>query len=313
DLTSVIGKRPGEILGCVHSSEGEGGCGTSEACTYCGAVNAVLQSQKGKAAVEDCRLVLGSEEESYDLRIWAAPLTLADEEFYAVTIQDIRHEKRRTILERIFFHDILNTTQVLLSTVEILRNYGDKVDQKEFLGKLNYLVNSLIDEIQSQRILIAAENKSLAISCSTFNSVDFLNEMINLFTNHPVAEGKAVQINPNIDAINITSDQNLLKRIIGNLIKNAFEATPRNGIVTLGCEVDNGRVQFSVHNPSYISREVQLQIFQRSFSTKGPARGLGTYSIKLLSTFLKGNVTFSTSKEDGTTFKASYPIDLETN
>ena len=46
DVASAIGKRPGELIGCIHSNEEEGGCGTAEACTYCGAVNAVLNCQK---------------------------------------------------------------------------------------------------------------------------------------------------------------------------------------------------------------------------------------------------------------------------
>ena len=38
DVATEIGKRPGEVFQCIHSNDGPGGCGTSEACTYCGAV-----------------------------------------------------------------------------------------------------------------------------------------------------------------------------------------------------------------------------------------------------------------------------------
>jgi signal transduction histidine kinase len=63
-----------------------------------------------------------------------------------------------------------------------------------------------------------------------------------------------------------------------------------------------------------MAREIQLQIFQRSFSTKGPGRGLGAYSIKLLTEqYLQGSVTFSTSPKKGTTFIASYPLKLDEN
>jgi sensor histidine kinase regulating citrate/malate metabolism len=64
-----------------------------------------------------------------------------------------------------------------------------------------------------------------------------------------------------------------------------------------------------VHNDAPIPREVRLQIFQRAFSTKGPGRGLGTYSMKLLSQrYLGGDVSFTSSEEGGTTFKARYPL-----
>jgi signal transduction histidine kinase len=55
-------------------------------------------------------------------------------------------------------------------------------------------------------------------------------------------------------------------------------------------------------------RHVQQQLFQRSFSTKGGGRGLGTYSIKLLSErYLKGDVSFVSSQAEGTTFTVRFP------
>ncbi len=56
--------------------------------------------------------------------------------------------------------------------------------------------------------------------------------------------------------------------------------------------------------------DARLQVFQRSFSTKGPGRGLGTYRIRLLTEkYLKGRVSFATGPE-GTTFTAEYPAVL---
>ncbi len=52
-------------------------------------------------------------------------------------------------------------------------------------------------------------------------------------------------------------------------------------------------------------------MFQRSFTTKGEGRGLGTYSMKLLSErYLNGRVEFTSSPEHGTTFTAVYPVTL---
>src|SRR5512133_3494187 len=42
----VLGKRPGEALGCIHSNELEAGCGTSESCSVCGAVNSIVISKE---------------------------------------------------------------------------------------------------------------------------------------------------------------------------------------------------------------------------------------------------------------------------
>jgi signal transduction histidine kinase len=308
DVTEILGERPGEVFACIHSSEEEGGCGTSEACNYCGAVNAVLSSLKGNNAMLDCRLILGPDENSFDLRVWASPLSFMNELFSAVTIQDIKHEKRRAFLERIFFHDILNSITGLLGSVEILLKHSKSINQEEYLKKLDGLAKNLIEEIQSQQILNAAENNALSLKVSTFNSIDFLKEMVDLYVSHGSAINRNIKIDENAEMVEITSDRALLRRILGNMLINALEATPMDETITLGCKVVNKYVQLWVHNPNFIPREVQLQIFQRSYSTKGPNRGLGTYSMKLLSSVLNGTIVFSTSEDKGTTFMACYPL-----
>jgi sensor histidine kinase regulating citrate/malate metabolism len=77
----------------------------------------------------------------------------------------------------------------------------------------------------------------------------------------------------------------------------------------MNCAVEGDSVVFSVHNPAVMPRDVQLQMFQRSFSTKGSGRGLGTYSIKLLTErYLRGSVRFESRRDYGTTFYVRYPL-----
>ena len=86
------------------------------------------------------------------------------------------------------------------------------------------------------------------------------------------------------------------------MLKNALEATLTDGKITIGCNSNKEHV-FWVHNPTFIPEKNQLQIFQRSFSTKGGNRGLGTYSMKLLGeNYLKGQVGFVSNENTGTKF-----------
>lgn len=95
------------------------------------------------------------------------------------------------------------------------------------------------------------------------------------------------------------------------MVKNAVEASQAGQPVTVGCRQHDGRVEFWVHNHGVIPPQVQLQIFRRSFTTKDPGRGLGTYSMKLLTErYLKGAVSFTSSPADGTTFVASCPLTI---
>ena len=309
DVTEAIAKRPGELLDCIHSHEEPDGCGTAEECTFCGAVNAILETQKtGKPAMREARLLVGKESTAFDLRVYAAPLEQEGETFTAITIEDIRHEKWRTFLERIFFHDILNTASGLVGTIELARRFKGKVNADELLERADWIVQNLIEEIRSQQLLTAAEAKILKINTKTCNARDVLEEVREIYVNHELCKDKSLEIDPASDMVEIVTDKTLLKRILGNMVKNALEAVPDQATITMGCNAIDDRVQFWVQNPGYIPRDVQLQMFKRSFSTKGKDRGLGTYSMKLLSLFLDGQVSFTTSEESGTRFIAEYPV-----
>ncbi|MDZ7633173.1 MAG: HAMP domain-containing sensor histidine kinase [Bacteroidales bacterium] len=102
------------------------------------------------------------------------------------------------------------------------------------------------------------------------------------------------------------SDPLLLRRIVGNMTKNALEASKSGQKVTLSCREEGVKTLFSVHNEDYIEPEAQLKLFRRSFSTKGSGRGIGTYSMKLLGEkYLHGKVWFTSSPDEGTTFYIS--------
>lgn len=52
DENNLIGKRGGDIMGCVHATESPSGCGYSEACKLCGAKCAVNRAFREKMDIE---------------------------------------------------------------------------------------------------------------------------------------------------------------------------------------------------------------------------------------------------------------------
>ena len=98
---------------------------------------------------------------------------------------------------------------------------------------------------------------------------------------HSVARDKTLFLDPASESFTFNTDERLLMRILVNMTKNALEAVTRGQRVTMFCKLDDDGAIFSVHNPGIMSHSVQSQLFQRSFSTRGSNRGLGTYSIKL--------------------------------
>ena len=304
---SFLGFRAGEALRCVRASESPWGCGTTEYCRECGALKAILASQKGEVSIEESRILREGIDDPLDLKVYASPLHVNNHEFTILAITDVSHEKRRRALERIFFHDVLNTAGGVHGFVELLQ-HSDPAEMSEIKDPLRYLSLELLEEIKAQRDLIAAENNELAVTMSATKSLALLRDVLELYKNHEVAVSRHIELDPASVDREFLTDASLLRRVIGNMVKNGLEASAANETVTLSCRNNYSGIQFLVHNPRFMPRPVQLQIFQRSFSTKGSNRGLGTYSMKLLGErYLEGRVSFTTSEECGTTFKILLP------
>jgi signal transduction histidine kinase len=307
----LSGQRPGEALDCIHTRRTEGGCGTTENCSTCGAILSILAGIAGKKDVRECRITrhVQGRMEAMDLEVQSVPLDYRGEKFTVVTVSDISHEKRRVVLESLFFHDILNVAGSIKGFAELLRDY-DLADKQDIFALIHAASERVIDEIQAQRTVAAAESRELRVHPETIRSPEFLRQLVEIYRRHEAAENRQLILEPAVAEVVLVSDRTLLGRVLGNMIKNALEASRTGETVTVGCRQVDDRVEFSVHNPAVIPHQAQLQIFQRSFSTKGCGRGLGTYSMRLLSGYLQGEVSFTSYEREGTIFRASYPLTL---
>lgn len=305
-LEPILGKRFGEVVSCIHSAENIYGCGTAEACRYCGAVNAILTSQRtNQKATNDTRITSEIEGKtiSWDLKITCAPLKIKDKQFYVFALQDISGEKRRENLERTFFHDIINAAGSLNGLLKMLQNGATPDESKEIIDLSEAVSRDLLEEIMHHRQIKAAENGDLKVDNQMYNSYGLLKSAVGKIEGHEVASEKSIIVVDNSAGSNISTDRVLLQRVLINMLKNALEATEKGGTVTAKVIDFDDKVRFQVINKMVMSKEIQLQVFQRSFSTKGSGRGVGTYSIKLLTeNYLKGRVGFTSSDSDGTVF-----------
>ena len=305
NLSNFLAKRPGEAMGCIYSGVEKNGCGTSRHCRECGAVRALMESILQKAPVShDCQLLLKGDSgtAAKDLRVFVSPWEAGNDTYYVVTLMDIEDENRRTILERIFFHDILNAAGGANGLVDML---VDEVsgEAKETVKIIKMSLFGLVEEIQKQKQLLSMERNELTVSNITLRGLEIVQTVASEFVAHPKAVGKKIAIDEASANITVQADFTLLKRVIVNMLMNALEATPAGGTVSLGLRGDNGTAVFWVKNSTVMPDSVKLQVFKRSFSTKGTGRGLGTYSIKLLTeNYLKGEVGFTSEEPEGTMF-----------
>ncbi len=307
---SLVGRRFGEAVRCDNVEGSQSRCSTTTACGLCGVGHTLAAAlEKGRSATGDWHILhhgdLGLE--SLDHRVTVTPLSLEGMELFVASLRDISDERRRRMLERSFFHDVLNLASGLHGLGALLEEASPE-ELPELAGDLRETVDQLLGEVRAQRDLVAAERGELVPNLEVVDARTLLRRIAARFRRHPAAQDRRIELGEFPSARFVVTDKTLLTRVLGNLLLNALEATSPGEAVSLGLCVGR-RVTFLVWNPATMPEEVRLQLFRRVFSTKSPqSRGLGTYGARLLTErYLGGTIDFSTDEEAGTTFRVHLP------
>jgi K+-sensing histidine kinase KdpD len=308
DPISVIGQRPGEALNCIHAHEGPDGCGTGEHCDVCGAALALGECARTRSCcTRECLItVQHGETQAMELDVIVAPLVIGQDELLFCVMRDITDQKRRAALERLFLHDAANTLMVVSGLTELMHREVRHLSPHQQM--LEQAVAHLIEEFNGQRALIQAEQGGLVPQRTSVDPVALLHDLGRQY--QMLADKYGCVMVVEVDRIPaLCTDPMLLRRVLGNLIKNAIEASVAGEQIHAKADTDGDGVRFRVHNDAIISDEHLRQMFYRSFSTKGAGRGLGTYGAKLIGErYLGGRLTVSSAEGAGTEFALWLPF-----
>lgn len=306
----LFGLRPGEAFRCIHVEDAPNGCGTNRACRACGAVLAILASQKQDQTVEEeCFLTRRTDvyDEAVEFQVRAGPVRADETDFTVVTFQDIREKKLSYTLQRVFLHDIMNYLQGLQGYAELLTDeYA--IPNPSFAEEILEISEYVLECIRSHRDLISMENNEYTPHREVTTVRDIFRTVRKIVVRMGAARGRRLDILSDHQDADLTIDATLLVRVVTNMVKNAMEATPIGEKICLAHKKTTAGHVFEVWNPGEIPQQVAGRIFQRYFSTKREqGRGLGTYCMKLIGQrYLGGEVSFSTGP-DGTTFRFFLP------
>ena len=131
------------------------------------------------------------------------------------------------------------------------------------LAETTYQVSQrLSKEVDIQQYLLRSENFDFKPVFFEVTLEQILNELESFFANHPVAHEKNITISNIYPDVAIKTDISLLLRVLYNMVTNAFEATPKNGMVKVWLEQEDYYVSFCVWNDQEIPQEITKRIFQ---------------------------------------------------
>ncbi len=315
DEAELLGLRPGDALKCIRVNESQNGCGGSGACRYCVCLHLILsamemgESKSGEAVIQQ----LGPMgERSLNIMEHVVPAQLFDEPIYIVTFMDVSDKLHRRWMEKLFFHDLINRMGALSNYLKMM-----KKDAPEGTGDdLAFLEASFRDvlvDVQAQKLMFEAESGELQTEWVYLKPANILNNLLQLYRKHDLAAGKELISEVEAPEAGVRADYLLLHRVLENMLRNALEATSPGQKVRAGCRriTMEGEpfLEMWIQNAEVMKEDVRSHVFQRSFSTKGINRGLGTYSMKLFGErILGGTVGFQSEQGLGTAFYFRLPI-----
>ncbi|HMA65189.1 MAG TPA: hypothetical protein VKO63_08325, partial [Chitinispirillaceae bacterium] len=163
-MEKIIGLRPGEALNCVNAHLKPDGCGSADGCTVCGAFKATITCLlRNEKTTEETRIRVkrGSGEKALEYRIDTIPLTYKNNVYALLLLQDISVQNSKRMMERIFFHDVLNYSSALVNAIEVIEE--NPVANADLITLLKNTTRMLFNEIHSQKMLMLAENGELTV------------------------------------------------------------------------------------------------------------------------------------------------------
>ena len=110
--------------------------------------------------------------------------------------------------------------------------------------------------------------------------------------------------------LRVLAEGERLERVLGHLIQNAIEATPRDGKVTVRLSLAGEQVQVEVTDTGFgMSEEfVRERLFKPFDSTKSAGMGIGAFESREYIHQLGGSLQVRSAPEQGTTFTVSLPL-----
>jgi signal transduction histidine kinase len=107
----------------------------------------------------------------------------------------------------------------------------------------------------------------------------------------------------------VTFDPKQVHQVLINLLKNALEAMPQGGEITITSRVKGANVEISLADTGEgMTPEVAGQIFQPYFTTKEKGTGLGLAICQAIISEHGGVISVTSTPGQGTTFTIQFPL-----
>ncbi|MCC5634655.1 GAF domain-containing protein [Nostoc sp. CHAB 5844] len=157
-------------------------------------------------------------------------------------------------------------------------------------------------------ILLYAKPQVLQVGELDVNA--FIRELLKLITEMPEALSRKIEFIPSSATVKILGDQDKLKQVFINIVRNACEAVSPGDVIRWEVEnLSSGKVCINVCNGGEpIPPEILSKLTQPFFSTKSGGTGLGLAITKRIVNAHGGEFSIHSDAASGTTVTVQLPV-----
>ncbi|MBU8878379.1 PAS domain S-box protein [Bacillus sp. FJAT-29790] len=202
-------------------------------------------------------------------------------------------------------HEIRNPLTSMRGYTEFLQMDETNEERQEFFE----IILDEIDRVNNivEDFMMLAKPK--AIELENKNIIPILKSVLSLFEFEAKKKNIIIHFEFNDEIIQIDCDENRLKQVFINFIKNGFDAMPDGGDMTIRVTVQNDQVRISIQDTGIgIPPEKLKNIGEPFYTTKKKGNGLGLMvSFQIIESH-NGKVTIESEVNKGTIFMIDLPV-----
>jgi len=218
-------------------------------------------------------------------------------------------------------HDLKAPLNAIINLPPLVGELGElSAEQRDLLGEIESAGRRMLSQIDQSLDLYKMETGAYAFTPEAVNIAFVLTRVVAELHGLPEASGARVELRmagrplTSQDRAPVAGVELLCHTLLANLIKNAIEATPPGGVVTVDVTAgeEARRVAIAIHNELPVPEPVRPVFFEKytTFSKQG-GTGLGAYSARLMAQTQGGSIEMETSDGQGTTVTVRLPLLVE--
>ncbi|MEK4147899.1 PAS domain-containing protein [Robertmurraya sp. FSL W8-0741] len=201
-------------------------------------------------------------------------------------------------------HEIRNPLTSMKGYAEFLLEDETDEQRREFVDIILDEINR-VNQIVEDFMVLA---KPKVVDLKEKNIIPIIKDVLSLLEFEARKKKVRMHFEANDDIVQIECDENRLKQVFLNFVKNGIEAMPNGGDITVRVHVASEQVQISIQDTGVgIPEEKLKRIGEPFYTTKKDGNGLGLMvSYKIIESH-NGTVFIESELNKGTTFNIILP------